>query len=754
MPQSPSTYASHFLDGSRRPLPEHLADTARLAGSLAEPFGGRQWAYLAALWHDLGKYRPQFQRYLREQCGVPLGDFAGAPAGPKEHSIVGALHAVETFTPYGERGRGTARLMAYVIAGHHAGLPDWEEAGRGALAHRLHDKRSLYEEVQPMLQELAPAPDGPPPPPAVPANALALWLRMVFSCLVDADSLDTERFMDLNRAETRQGFPSLDELSPLLDHHMHELEAHAARRSQSQRVNRIRSEVLAQCRAKAALEPGLFSLTVPTGGGKTLASMAFALEHARRYSKRRIIYVIPYTSIIEQVADLFREVFGAAVLEHHSNVREPNDEDALADPKRRRLVLAAENWDAPVVVTTAVQFFESLFASRRGRCRRLHNVVGSVVVLDEAQLLPPDFLHPILEVLQHLADHFSTSILMMTATQPALERREEGDVLFPGVTGVREIIRDPQELSERMRRVDVHMPKDPHSSIGWEDLVDEVLDHPTFLCIVNSRRDCHTLWRLLEKRDPAVIHLSALMCGAHRSDAIAEIRGRLRDGKPVRVVSTQLVEAGVDIDFPIVFRAMAGLDSIAQAAGRCNREGHRNRGDVIVFVPPTQPPPGLLRMAASTTTELLRAGLEDPLAPASMKRFFRSLFWKYGERLDSHGIRDHLATRPELNYRFRTAARCFRIIEDEQDTIIVQYGQVSDRMLSELRYAGPSRGLMRRLQRNMVNVPVRQREGLVRGNHVEEVHPGIFVQSDSTAYDNRVGLRVYDTDRNPARLIT
>ena len=396
------------------------------------------------------------------------------------------------------------------------------------------------------------------------------------------------------------------------DEHMAELTRSAA----NTLVNRLRNQILQQCRDKAGQDPGFFSLTVPTGGGKTLSGMAFALEHAIAHGKRRIIHIIPYTSIIEQTAGIFRGIFGEAVIEHHSSL------DPEHETERSRL--AAENWDAPVIVTTSVQFFESLFAARTSRCRKLHNIVDAVVVLDEAQLLPPEFLQPILNALNLLVVHYGVTVVLSTATQPALESRTNsfGKTVLRGLDHMREIIDDPDALYAKLERVHVRLPEDFHAGVSWERIAAEIAQHDSVLAIVNTRRQARELHALLPK---GTIHLSALMCGQHRSDVIAGIKEKLRRDEPVRVVSTQLVEAGVDLDFPVVYRALSGLDSIAQAAGRCNREGRLDRGEVVVFVPPEPAPPGVMRRAADKTVSTLAGKLAQIFHQKERQNLFNPL---------------------------------------------------------------------------------------------------------------------------------
>ncbi|HGG59607.1 MAG TPA: CRISPR-associated helicase Cas3' [Gammaproteobacteria bacterium] len=717
------------------PLIEHLRQVAALAGRFAAAFDGERWAELAGRWHDLGKFSADFQSYIRNASGFERGqahiEDEHVP-GRVDHSTAGAIHAVKTLGVSG-------RLLAYLIAGHHAGLPDWEklEGGTGgALRERLRKTDWLDRALA------ADVPDetlrAECPRLEVPGGraGFAFWLRMLFSCLVDADFLDTEAFMDGDRAEQRGAWPALAELRGRFDAHMAALIRSAAETP----VNRLRQAILRQCREKAAHSPGIFSLTVPTGGGKTLSGMAFALDHAIAHGKRRVIHVIPYTSIIEQTADIFRGIFGDAVIEHHSSL-DPDRETA-------RSRLATENWDAPIIVTTSVQFFESLFAARTSRCRKLHNLVDSVVVLDEAQLLPPEFLQPILDALNLLVAHYGVTVVLSTATQPALESRKDsfGKTLLRGLDNVEEIIDDPDALYAALERVRVRTPTAWQSGQSWEEIAGEIARHDSVLAIVNTRRQARELHALLPRE---TIHLSALMCGQHRSDVIADIKDRLQRGKPVRVISTQLVEAGVDLDFPVVYRALAGLDSIAQAAGRCNREGRLDRGEVVVFVPPEPAPPGTMRRAAAKAVSVLSGHAGQPLGRDRFSQFFR-LFYADTD-LDKRHIVKLLTPNDELGLQFRTAARRFRLIEETGESVLARYHASEgddriERLLSRLRRDGPSRWLMRKLQRYSVTVSEYHFRQLREDSQIEEIWPGIWAQAaGTTVYDPTLGLAL-ETD--------
>jgi CRISPR-associated endonuclease/helicase Cas3 len=729
-------------------LDEHLCGVAVMAADFAADFYSNDWANIAGLWHDLGKYSTEFQRYIKTVSGYDAeAHIEGAP-GRVDHSTAGAIHAVNTFDKHG-------RILAYLIAGHHAGLPDWysSESGGKALSVRL-EQPELLDRV---LTQSVPADllnqDKPSSAVLGDRNGFALWLRMLFSCLVDADFLDTEKFMDEGKAEARKNELTLAQMLPIFDRYMSRKTSLVGPPTE---INHIRADVLLQCRKQAALPPGIFSLTVPTGGGKTLSSLAFALEHARHHEKhgiRRIIYAIPYTSIIEQTADIFRDVFKEcpdAIIEHHSNLE--------TDKETTKSRLAAENWDAPLIVTTNVQLFESLFAAKTSRCRKLHNLVGSIVVLDEAQLLPPEFLQPILDVLNLLAVHYRVTFVLSTATQPALNTVKDsfGRTVRRGLNNVREIIADVDgalypnvdALYAALDRVKVELPADLNQPTNWDDLAKELCSHDSVLAIVNTRNDCRELWQKMPK---GTLHLSGLMCGQHRSRIIRYIKWRLKKNKPLRVISTQLVEAGVDIDFPVVYRALAGLDSIAQAAGRCNREGKPEKGKVVVFVPPKPAPKGLLRFGEDATKDVWHNRPKNPLERQQFARYFDLFLSK--PNLDEHGICDLLKMGSGLEVQFRSAAEKFRLIDDsETQAVFVTYNKESKRLLKLLRSMGPKREWMRKLQRYCVTLYRHDLNRLLANGDIEEFQPGMYVYCDAL-YHPQIGLLLADTAViNPSNL--
>lgn len=701
-------------------LDDHLRRVAEKASEFAKAFQSADWAWNVGWLHDLGKADSAFQGYLLRENDLDDSDY---DSGRVNHSSAGAACAEEKLGPC------IGRILAYLSAGHHAGLPDWysSETASAALSVRLQEGSDNLERIWPYAEYIISELRSTPRPPAFvkPAD-FHLWMRMLYSCLVDADFLDTEGFMQPDQVEQRKGFAEIGKLKAKFDQYMFE----KTEKSEKSQVNAIRQEILAACRAAAQKPSGLFSLAVPTGGGKTLSGMAFALDHAMKHGKDRIIYVIPYTSIIEQTASIFADIFGAEnVVEHHSNL-DP-------DKETQRSRLASENWDAPIIVTTNVQFFESLYGAKSGRCRKLHNIVNSVVILDEAQLLPPELITPCVEIINQVVRDYRVTMVLSTATQPAL----------PNLALPTEITPTDMNLYGRLKRIEYILPvMDVRTE--WPDLAERLKQHEQVLCVVNTRRDCFDLFKLM----PAgTIHLSALMCGEHRSMVIAEIKLRLKAGEHVSVISTQLVEAGVDIDFPVVYRALAGLDSIAQVAGRCNREGRLAKGDVNVFVPPDSAPRGLLRKGEDTTRELLSLSGFDPHDVDVFKRYFSLFYAKVndtGSQFYDLLVKD---ANPSLNFQFRTAAAEFKLIKDQdQRHVFVRYGD-SARWLDQLRIVGPTRENLRRLQRYSVTLSHWAFAKALADGLLEEIGKDFWCWIGN--YDVVFGMDVFGAGRTPEDLI-
>ena len=723
------------LDDARRPhsLREHLHEVAAGASRFAEAFQAGELAYLAGLWHDLGKYSGGFQRMIREEHGIDA-HIEGDTSGPRDHSTAGAIHIKEKLGPVGF-------MLAFAIAGHHAGMPDKKDLEVRLLQA---DKRKLYADVldraESAIREHV-LTSARPPRSQGPAGMrlVEMWTRMVFSALCDADFLDTERFFDQQRAAQRGVPVSVSDLHGVLDRFLTNVERGVV----ASEVNRVRAEVRAVCVAKAEEKPGVFSLTVPTGGGKTLAGLSFALHHAKHHALSRVIVAIPFTSIIEQTAESYRRVFSelgdGVLIEHHSSL------DPLKETAKNRI--ASENWDAPIVVTTTVQLFESLFSNRPGACRKLHRLARSVIILDEAQSLPPGLLRPILDALSILVEHFGVTVVFSTATQPTFQKGqlEAKDGELPGFASIREIVPDSVRAFERLRRVKVCWPQDD-VPVTWESLAAEISRESDVLAVVHKRRDARDLCSVLDGLvgGESTLHLSALMCPAHRSAILAEIKRRKKDGVPVRLVSTQLVEAGVDLDFAVVYRALAGLDSLAQAAGRCNREGRLTAlGELRVFHAPTKPPRGLLTTALSITEGMLQGGPIDLNDPTIFRTFFRRLYAN-APTLDNQEIQSL-----RQGFCFRKVAESFKLIEDSWSAPLVvpfaiseEHEDVVPKLLAELDIAGPSRTRLRSLQRYTVTVNSKDRDVWLAQGYADWVAKTVVALKPeyAAAYHPRFGL--------------
>ena len=539
--------------------------------------------------------------------------------------------------------------------------------------------------------------------------------------------------------------PAIEEMEAALGRHLDGMAARAAESA----VNRHRADILAACRAAAERPPGLFSLTVPTGGGKTLSSLAFALKHARLHGLRRVIYVIPFTSIIEQNAAVFRQALASlgpdVVVENHSNL---DPDDATRSTTRSRL--AAENWDARLIVTTNVQFFESLHANKTSRSRKLHHIARSVVILDEAQTLPVELLQPCLRSLEELTSHYGVSVVLCTATQPALERREDFKI---GIVPPSEIIPDPGALHRDLRRVRA----ENLGQQGDDALVARLQEHERVLCIVNTRRHAKEIFERLGQ-DEAHFHLSALMCPEHRTAVFEQIKTRLKESLPTRVVATQLIEAGVDIDFPVVFRSLAGLDSIAQAAGRCDREGlltavaGEAAGRLYIFTSERLAPAGFLRQAAQSAAEVLALRPADPLDLAAVEAYFRTHFWKHQNATDAHRILEcwpQEMKRPDdlFLFHFKRCAEKFRVIDEQSGPVIVPYGKKGRALCDEVQETfDPARlrYLSRRLQRYTVNIPRAIHDRFLFAGIIHLVHDGFPILNSDVHYRDDLGLDIGD----------
>ena len=706
-------------------LVDHLLATAALAKRFAAPFGCGDEAWACGLWHDVGKAHPKFRQYL-------LDCFLARPATSHPHSAAGAAVAGQLLRgklPIGELAEDDAFLeVALPILGHHGGLLEPSELDEhliSSLASKI--RQFLHTSGLPMPSLFGPPPGG--------SNGVErrreLRLRMIYSALIDADRLDTERHFDPRKTAARGEWAKPADLWPVFRTDQTRLMWNG----RGPGVNRVRRQVYRHCLRNARLRPGLFRLTVPTGGGKTRAGLAFSLRHAvehRRHGFRRVVLALPYTSIIEQTATEYREMFGdRLVLEHQSQREIPDDERRPERERRERL--AAENWDHPLIVTTTVQLFESLFSNRPGRCRKLHNLARSVLILDEVQTLPPELLDPTLDVLKDLAVNYGVTVVFCTATQPAFDDTPYLKHFAAGE--VREIVPDPERFFRHPAMTRVN-----YEPIRWEQGRDELAeelsgaDADRSLTIFNTRAAAlDMLDRLLDRNSDGVSHLSTQLCGLHRRRVLAEVKRRLAAGEPVRVVSTQVVEAGVDLDFPRVYRALGPLDRIVQAAGRCNREGTLDRGRVFVFdFPKNRSPPGSYRLGLQETATLLQRNAPDRLHdPVMHAEFFQALF--KGVNLDARGIQPY---RGDMNYP--KVAELYRLIEDTELAVIAAYDDFEGDRRLKAYLADPSRETYRRMLPYTVNlrhdeaarfehnkVALRVRDGLLRWDGPYDEHRGL-----------------------------
>lgn len=736
-----------------QPLKDHLNQVGELAAARAHIFGSEQLGFLAGLLHDLGKYSEEFQRRL--QGSTERAD----------HATAGAKVVIDYVkSTLGPDYINLGKLIAFVIAGHHTGLANGTTEGsdRRTLAQRLNlqfgsdipSLSSTWKNEISLPQTIQFRPPKQHDPPSKHANfGLAFYVRMLFSCLIDADRIDTENHV--RKIEGKQlidaNYPGIDQLVAQLDQYLKTL--HEG--SQPSPLNDLRKKILdhARQRAKGPRESGLFSLTVPTGGGKTLTSLAFGLDHAKAIGLRRVIYVIPFTSIIEQTADVFRSAMGplaGSVLEHHSAFdREqiPNDLKR-AGAKRKtdfkdKLRHAMESWAPPIVVTTAVQFFESLFSDRPSQCRKLHNIAGSVIVLDEAQTLPLNLLRPVMAAIDELALNYHCSVVLCTATQPALK---QSDDFFNGFKGVTELAPDPESLYQALKRTTVrHVGERTDAA-----LIEDLNKNDQVLMIVNNRRHARVLFDAIQHLEGAY-HLTTSMCAEHRSLQLSEIRQKLKDGLPCRLIATSLIEAGVDVDFPVVFRAEAGLDSIAQAAGRCNREGLRDTQSSLVSIfnsPAWSTPPELAQLAGPMRS-ILRNFQGDVLAPDAIRTYFQHVYYAKAVDLDSKGIlMMHLKTQ-NCDYPFQNIASSFKMIEQFMTPIIIPLDSRAEEAIKALRFSEYVAGYARALQRYTVQVPRTTFEQLLKLGAVapiasERFGDQFFELVSESLYSARAGLNLSD----------
>ena len=723
-------YYAHSLKNADRskwqPLAEHLLAVAGLGEQFArearpndDDLAGA--ARLAALLHDLGKYRPEFQAMLR---GAPKTEVT-------RHKLAGAACAAHS-----------NRIdLAFAIAGHHGGVPD-----RAALKAGIDGRNGREVFARHWPAAIADCTALAEPIDALPcfasAHALDVFVRLLFSCLVDADWQDTSDFY--RQAAGRPALPPPASLEPAaaLANVLRYIKERAAQCRDS-KVASIRNEILEASLAAAAHPPGLFAMAVPTGGGKTLSALAFALSHAAQHGLRRVIYVAPYLSILEQNARELRRALGVEdnsdfVFEHHS-LADPLDKAEQDQAEASDAAQRAESWEAPVIATTNVQFFESLFANQPGRCRKLHNMARAVIVLDECQTLPPALVAPTCSMLCEFAKQAGSSIVLCTATQPAWRRREK----FPqGLASVCDIAPPDMQLFTKLLRVRVEWPNEEEPPLDWPDVAERMLEQPAVLCVVNTKGAAREVYSKLRERgcDDAR-HLSTNMCPRHRLQTIDEVRRRLSAGQPCRLVSTQLIEAGVDVDFPVVMRELAPLEAVIQAAGRANREGLLNHADgtpggrVVVFRAAKRVRLDRWYQAGIGVVEssFLRDGRKPDLAqPEHIEEYFRRLYAS-GD-IDARKIEELRGSQ-----LFSEVADSYRLIDDAGFPVVVATWEQARCEVEELLGrldAGWDQRLARRLSPFQVNV---------RHAQAEQLH-GCIAEGPADIkvwwgpYDERIGM--------------
>lgn len=707
-------YLGHKSDDGlnrEQSLLEHLIGTANLCEQFAEKFGLPEAGKLLGMYHDIGKYSVGFQKRIQEN-------------GPKvDHSTAGAQELKHS------------SYLAFCIAGHHSGLMNKGNKGEldnGTLIARMHkdligklDYSAFKNEVPPMSLKI--------PQPQLKfyddkAYTMMTLTRMLFSCLVDADFLDTEQFMQ--PASVKRGeFASLEELYKRYKAY---IEAWGEPKN---KLNKKRTEIREECITAAQGKEGIYSLTVPTGGGKTITSLGFALEHAMKHkNKKRIIYVIPYTSIIEQTADVFREIVGSEnVVEHHMNVDyDDSENDKLHENERKKL--ATENWDAPIIVTTNVQFFESLYGKKTSRCRKLHNIANSIVIFDEAQMLPNDFLKPCTRAIQELVANYHVTAVLCTATQPSLDK------FFVEDLKPQEIYTDVDELYNFFRRV-------TYKKITFSDiaaLTVKLNAQEQVLCIVNSKKTAQAVYDGLSGE--GCYHLSTFMYPEHRRRILAEVRKRLQAGLPCKLVATSLIEAGVDVDFPVVYRELAGLDSIIQAAGRCNRENKHSAEESIVYIFELQDAdtrlPAFVKRPREVTQMIMRE-YDDVSSTAAIKGYFDRLHnYIGGELPEGNGLDTHDILGKCVKMAFSDIADEFKLIGDTGRSVFIPCDDYSEELLAKLKAGVRNRSLMRKVGQYVVNVYENQFLKMQGAGVIDVLDENISVLTDLSIYDVNKGLIV------------
>ncbi|MBS4024468.1 MAG: CRISPR-associated helicase Cas3' [Clostridia bacterium] len=707
-------HSSENAEKSWQTIVEHLENTAKIAGEYASEFNAEEFGYICGMLHDLGKYSLKFQQKLQ-------GSILSV-----DHSTAGAQEIVNL---YGDK---IGKLLAYCIAGHHSGLPNYGTAAstEGTLYARLNKGIEEYSEYKneinlTSVKALRSLPVRPFDENNYHGFTLSFFIRMLYSCLVDADFIDTESYMS-DILKPRGNTATVYQLNSVFNEFLSNFVG------EKTKINSKRRDILERCLNMAKMANGLYTLTVPTGGGKTYSSLAFALNHATVNNLKRIIYVIPYTSIIEQNARVFKDALGDKnVLEHHSNYQFDNKDSEDIQVVNEKLKLASENWDIPIVVTTNVQFFESLFSNRSSKCRKIHNMAKSVIIFDEAQMLPIEYLKPCLLAVSELVKNYGSTAVLCTATQPSIN-----ELLPPSVKPI-EIMDNPKQLYNDFKKVKV----DKKGEMDDDTLAEELNEHNQVLCIVSTRKHAKEIFNRL--KDDA-LHLSTLMCPVHRQETLAEIRQRLKNKQPCKVVSTQLIEAGVDVDFPVVYRSIAGIDSIVQSAGRCNREGRILTGNVFVFKPVSEYAKikGYLERTAKVAEMVFRK-YDDPISLDAIDYYFKMLYDIEGEQaLDKKSVLDCFEEKyKQLEFDFQTAAEKFKLIESNTYSIVIPYNEAARKLLNEAQFSPYPRSVARKLQSYTISVYENEYKTLLKNAALTTVNDSyIILDNVKKNYDESTGL--------------
>lgn len=698
---------------------EHCNGVAEIAQRFASAFGMGDFGRVLGLMHDKGKERKSFQEYIRVASGVDIGNWQGED---KRHAFVGAALAHKEYPDM-------YRLIGYPIMGHHGGLCDYNDYDSKVRQNIPDGVSTVPQGIKLQLPECI---INKIPNKETLKKDFHHIVRMLFSCLVDADYIDTEAFVQPIKGALRLQYrhTSFQNLKNKLDEYLEQLSANAVKSP----LNELREQIQNRCRELATSPTGCYSLTVLTGGGKTLSSLVWAINHGITNNKKRLIIAIPYTSIVTQTAQILRTIFGDEnVLEHHSN----SNIDRIQDQRlKSTMLLATENWDYPIVVTTNVQLFESMMSNRPSDCRKLHNLVNSILILDEVQTLPIENLQPIVDSLQSYQRLFNMSILFTTASLPALKGnmkwgRGINDELH-GIEHITEIIPGEWKLYDTLRRARLNFVPD---KMAHEDVAKQLMKHKRVLCIVNTRNDARLIYENIDKRG-SVVHLSRMMCSAHILQVINNIKRLLElpGNDEIRVVSTQLIEAGVDIDFPVVYRQEAGLDSILQSAGRCNREGRQKIGQTYIFQLGKKPFGSIGK--ACDARENLPYDV-DWFNPDTMTEYFIQLYSR-NETFDKSDIRHFLYNLDSMC--FEKYAGRFKMIDDsEHVTVYVNYGNCAS-LVEELKINGPDYILMKKLSLYGVNIHQKDFMKLNEKGFVDEIMDGIYYVADREQYREDIGL--------------